>query len=47
MYKILKRAIEKQIYPKEELQEMIDVYYLSKRITKEEYLELDELLANS
>lgn len=47
MYKILKKAIEKQIYPKGELQEMIDVYYLSKRITKEEYLELNELLANS
>ena len=44
VYKILKRAIEKQIYPKEKLQQMLNVYYLVGQLTEEEYLELVELL---
>ena len=45
MYKILKRAIEKQMYSKEKLQRMLNVYYLVGQITEEEYLELIGLLA--
>ena len=45
VYKILKRAIEKQMYPKEKLQQMLNVYYLVGQLTEEEYLELVELLA--
>ena len=47
VYKILKKAIEKQMYPKEKLQQMLNVYYLVGQITEEEYLELVELLAQS
>ena len=47
MYKILKRAIEKQIYSKEKLQQMLNVYYLVGQLSEEEYLELVELLAQS
>ena len=45
VYKILKRAIEKQIHSKENLQQMLNIYYLVGQITEEEYLELVELLA--
>ena len=45
VYKILKRAIEKRMYPKEKLQQMLNVYYLVGQLTEEEYLELVELLA--
>lgn len=45
MYKILKRAIEKQMYSKEKLQRMLNVYYLVGQITEEEYFELVGLLA--
>ena len=44
-YKILKRAIEKQMYSKEKLQQMLNVYYLVGQITEEEYIELSGLLA--
>ena len=47
VYKILKRAIEKQIYSKEKLQQMLNVYFLVGQLTEEEYLELVELLAQS
>ena len=45
VYKILKRAIEKQTYSKEKLQQMLNVYFLVGQLTEEEYLELVELLA--
>ena len=45
VYKILKRAIEKQMYSKEKLQRMWNVYYLVGQITEEEYIELSGLLA--
>ena len=45
VYKILKRAIEKQTYSKEKLQQMLNVYYLVGQLAEEEYLELVELLA--
>ena len=45
MYKILKKAIEKQMYSKEKLQQMLNVYYLVGQITEEEYIELCGLLA--
>lgn len=45
VYKILKRAIEKKMYSKEKLQQMLNVYYLVGQISEEEYLELVELLA--
>ena len=45
MYKILKRAIEKQMYSKEKLQRMLNVYYVVGQITEEEYFELVGLLA--
>lgn len=47
VYKILKKAIEKQMYPKEKLQQMLNVYYLVGQITEEEYSELVELLAQA
>ena len=47
VYKILKRAIEKQMYCKEKLQQMLNVYYLVGQLSEEEYLELVELLAQS
>ena len=47
MYKILKRAIEKQMYSKEKLQQMLNVYYLVGQLTEEEYLELVDLLVQS
>ena len=47
VYKILKRAIEKQMYTKEKLQQMLNVYYLVGQITEEEYLELVDLVAQS
>ena len=45
LYKILKRAIEKQMYSKEKLQQMLNIYYLVGQITEEEYIELSGLLA--
>lgn len=47
MYKILLNAIEKKMYPKERLQQMLNIYHFVGQITDEEYLELNELLANS
>ena len=47
VYKILKRAIERQVYSKEKLQQMLNVYFLVGQLTEEEYLELVELLAQS
>ena len=47
VYKILKRAMEKQMYSKAKLQQMLNVYYLVGQLTEEEYLELVELLAQS
>lgn len=47
VYKILKRAIEKQTYSKEKLQQMLNVYFLVGQLTEEEYLELVELLAQA
>ena len=47
VYKILKRAIEKQMYPKEKLQQMLNIYFLVGQLTEEEYLELVELLAQA
>ena len=47
VYKILRRAIEKQMYPKEKLQQMLNVYFLVGQLTEEEYLELVDLLAQS
>ena len=47
VYKILKRAIEKQKYSKEKLQQMLNVYFLVGQLTEEEYLELVELLAQA
>ena len=47
VYKILKRAIEKQTYSKEKLQQMLNVYFLVGQLTEEEYLELGELLAQA
>ena len=47
VYKILKRAIEKQTYSKEKLQQMLNVYFSVGQLTEEEYLELVELLAQA
>ena len=47
VYKILKRAIERQVYSKEKLQQMLNVYFLVGQLTEEEYLELVELLAQA
>ena len=47
VYKILKRAIEKQTYYKEKLQQMLNIYFLVGQLTEEEYLELVELLAQA
>ena len=47
VYKILKRAMEKQMYSKEKLQQMLNVYFLVGQLTEEEYLELVELLAQA
>ena len=47
VYKILKRAIERQTYSKEKLQQMLNIYFLVGQLTEEEYLELVELLAQS
>lgn len=47
VYKILKRAIEKQTYSKEKLQQMLNIYFLVGQLTEEEYLELVELLAQA
>ena len=47
VYKILKRAIEKQTYSKEKLQQMLNVYFLVGQLTEEEYLELVELLTQA
>ena len=47
VYKILKRAIEKQMYSKEKLQQMLNIYFLVGQLTEEEYLELVELLAQA
>ena len=47
VYKILKRAIEKQTYSKEKLQQMLNIYFLVGKLTEEEYLELVELLAQA
>ena len=38
-------TIEKQMYSKEKLQQMLNVYYLVGQITEEEYIELSNLLA--
>ena len=45
VYKILRRAIEKQMYPKEKLQQMQNVYFLVGQLTEEEYLDLNDLLS--
>ena len=37
-------TIEKQMYSKEKLQQMLNVYYLVGQITEEEYIELVGLL---
>ena len=47
VYKILKRAIERQTYSKEKLQQMLNVYFLVGQLTEEEYLELVDLLTQS
>ena len=47
VYKILERAIEKQMYSKEKLQQMLNIYYLVGQITEEEYIELSGLLAQA
>ena len=47
VYKILKRAIERQTYSKEKLQQMLNVYFLVGQLTEGEYLELVELLAQA
>ena len=47
VYKILKKAIERQIYSKEKLQQMLNIYFLVGQLTEEEYLELVDLLAQS
>ena len=47
VYKILKRAIERQTYSKEKLQQMLNIYFLVGQLTEEEYLELVELLAQA
>lgn len=44
-YKYCKSIIEKKTYKsKEEMQEMLDVFLLNNRITKEQYKELNLLL---
>ena len=35
VYKILKRAIERQTYSKEKLQQMLNVYFLVGQLTEE------------
>ena len=47
VYKILKRAIEKQTYSKEKLQQMLNVYFLDEQMTDGEYLEFVDLLAQA
>ena len=47
VYKILKRAIERQTYSKEKLQQMLNIYFLVGQLTEEEYLELVELLTQA
>ena len=47
VYKILNRAIEKQTFSKEKLQQMLNIYFLVGQLTEEEYLELVELLVQS
>lgn len=44
MFNILKRMIESNKYTNEYLEERIETFYLVDRISKEEYLELKELL---
>lgn len=46
MFNTLKRMIESNKYTVEYLEERIETFYLVDRITKEEYLELKELLKN-
>lgn len=44
MFNILKRMIQSNKYTAEYLEERIETFYLVDRISKEEYLELKELL---
>ena len=44
MFNILKRMIQSNKYTAEYLEERIETFYLVGRISKEEYLELKELL---
>lgn len=44
MFNILKRMIQSNKYTTEYLEERIETFYLVDRISKEEYLELKELL---
>ena len=45
LYKVLKRAIERGNYnSKEEMAEKLSVLYTADQLTKEEYLELMEML---
>jgi hypothetical protein len=43
-YVTMKKIIEKGAYNKEEVKEMLDVFYAGKRITKEQYKELTALV---
>ena len=46
MFNILKRMIQSSKYTLEYLEERIETFYLVDRITKDEYLELKEMLKN-
>ena len=45
IYELLKRRITNKTYSTiEEMQEMLDLYYFKSRISKNQYLELTDLL---
>ena len=46
MFNTLKRMIQNDKYTIEYLEERIETFYLVGRITKDEYLELKEMLKN-
>jgi len=43
-YTAMKKIIEKGAYNKDDIMEMLDVFYAGKRITKEQYKELTALV---
>ena len=46
MFSRIKRMIENSKHSSEYIEELIEAFYMTKRLSKEEYLELKELLDN-